>query len=684
MASSAHFAITDFKTSSTYRNLHQLRVIEPEFYFGNSFVQIRTVSGSGIDTAKRRRAESKSRPDEDGIEKGTMLESGVELKLGPRACSESEKGTLPSAVHGCGGESAMVVCAEMREGTWGSAPHAGPGLYIEWVRPAPSSAPTEAPLPAPGDRVLEVNGVSLVSSRSMDELERALRLTPTPARLVLLRAMPRLRPRTPPMPPAITQTEVTSLRVELGSLRAAAEDAERTKASLKTDNTRLTHRISYLEEQVAELLARRAQSHFPDNYDSRYSPLTDCQKNVTNISIGAEPGSNVRSSAKSEVQVFQKGPDITAIVAKLPGLDSTENGLPVIGPRSSASSRTSPAPLPPAGPQRRSHSSHSLDHRTGRPRHSHPTHSSHMTSDYRADTDAALRIIERNRRHIERQRIESDRRGASGYDDLHHSCSEAEPDSAVELAERCRRDAADRIHETIKKTNWAERKTLSIIEQLKRSQRSRKTKNKNDSLEQLEEESERRYMNHRIDGKIIENAHKSSRRSSKMHSRSAKSSEFESECSDWPNGDERRRSRKPDYGSEPALVKLTRHDTFDERVSESEVKVRPTPPRKPVRLSLHKARSAHSLATGSETETANTPGSRVQVEDDSPRSTETGGKKPVKRSYGSGGDRWERFREGGRGTPRPVRRLDALSACDAPHADRLYPSEIHAPLAPRS
>lgn len=45
----------------------------------------------------------------------------------------------------------------------------------------------------------------------------------------------------------------------MGSLRAAAEAAERAKEGLRADNTRLTHRISYLEEQVAEMRATHAQ-----------------------------------------------------------------------------------------------------------------------------------------------------------------------------------------------------------------------------------------------------------------------------------------------------------------------------------------------------------------------------------------------------------------------------------------
>ena len=55
------------------------------------------------------------------------------------------------------------------------------------------------------------------------------------------------------------QNEAASLRAELGALRSAADDAEKAKEGLRSDNTRLTHRISYLEEQVAELLSRHTQ-----------------------------------------------------------------------------------------------------------------------------------------------------------------------------------------------------------------------------------------------------------------------------------------------------------------------------------------------------------------------------------------------------------------------------------------
>lgn len=299
-------------------------------------------------------------------------------------------------------------------------------------------------------------------------------------------------------------------------------------------------------------------------------------------------------------------------------------------------------------------------------RHSLSHHCIHGAVDYSAETDAAIRMIERNQRHIEKQRLKAERLGRkedyfrSDSDlDIHESRSvDRTSDRHYEI-----KKAADRIEESIKKTNWAERKTLSIIEQLKRSQRLRKLK-KNESNEDIQVDSERQYIYSRIDGKVLENAHKSSRRTSKVYSRGAKSSEFESE-SDYPNGDVYSSSRI-DYSSETS--RLSHYKKNEDR---PDVKSRPTPPRKPLRLSLHKARSAHSLINGSESETQSRPGSEANDIDCN--------KRPVKRTHAA--DRWsrDRIRDGSRATPRPTRKLlNGLSACEAPAADDLYP-DSHTP-----
>lgn len=394
------------------------------------------------------------------------------------------------------------------------------------------------------------------------------------------------------------------------------------------------------------MILQRTLASFPQlqSVSSSDSCITvnKSKKNVTNISISSEP--QVKSP-KSEVQVFQKGPDITAIVAKLPGLEG-EAALPLMRPRSNASgasSRAAPSPPPP-----RAHSAHGPEPRA-RMRHALSQHCVHA-ADYGAETDAAIRMIERNQRHMDKQRLRADKLARPERDERFRSDSDLDarerPDRHLEI-----KKAADRIEESIKKTNWAERKTMSIIEQLKRSQRLRKLK-KNDSADDVRAESERHYAHHRIDGKVLENAHKSSRRTSKLHSRSAKSSEFESECSDYPLADAYGSSPRIDYGSESCSTRLGHYKKHD-----GDGKSRPTPPRKPLRLSLHKARSAHSLADSPAPEPQPEPGAGAGEP----------GKKPVKRAHA--GERWREPRaDAARATPRPARRL----ACRAPAADELY------------
>ncbi|XP_039747199.1 uncharacterized protein LOC120624616 [Pararge aegeria] len=587
----------------------------------------------------------------------TLGEQARGLALLIEQADAAHRTTLYSTVREIGGN-AVVVATEARENVWSAASRAGSGVTVDW---------TEHPAMKPGDRILEVNGTPTLCC-SQEEFRRAASSV-SPVRLVLLRAQ-----HNPPAALAFTQNEAASLRAELGALRVAADDAERAKEGLRSDNTRLTHRISYLEEQVAELLNRHPQLQSVSSNDSCIT-VNKTKKNVTSISITTEPQS--KQSPKSEVQVFQKGPDITAIVAKLPGLDCAETNLPIVRPRSNASgasSRIATSPRTSPTPNRRSHSSHSLEHRAGRIRHSLSHHCIH---DYSAETDAAIRMIERNQRHMEKQRVkQTDRFSRSKTEDNFRSDSDLDKEQRYKeetnVCDQRRSEikkAAERIEESIKKTNWAERKTMSIIEQLKRSQRLRKIK-KNESVENIPVEPEKHYTYNRIDGKVLENAHKSSRRSSKLHSRSAKSSEFESECSDYPNGDVYSSSPRLDYGSE-SCSRLSHYIKNEDR---EELK-RPTPPRKPLRLSLHKARSAHSLMNGSESESTSRPPSEAQNGDIGQMSH---CKRPVKRTHAN--DKWarERIRDGARATPRPTRKvMNGLSACETPAADDLYPESMH-------
>ncbi|XP_014614225.1 PREDICTED: uncharacterized protein LOC106792354 [Polistes canadensis] len=106
-----------------------------------------------------------------------------------------------------------------------------------------------------GDRILEVNG-KLVVGASKNDLTRLLAVAPDAAQIVVLRK-----------------------GESLAALR-----------TLRSDNLRLTHRIGYLEEQVRDLLA-------------------PTRTELTSKDLSLAP--------QEHVQVFQKGPQVTALVANL-------------------------------------------------------------------------------------------------------------------------------------------------------------------------------------------------------------------------------------------------------------------------------------------------------------------------------------------------------------------------------
>lgn len=100
-------------------------------------------------------------------------------------------------------------------------------------------------------RLIEVNG-KIVLNKTREDLTRLLAAAPDPAQIVLLRKVPSpLDNDTSVSPVSSTASEeVAALRSELGVVRERAEETQKAKDGLISDNIRLTHRISYLEEQV--------------------------------------------------------------------------------------------------------------------------------------------------------------------------------------------------------------------------------------------------------------------------------------------------------------------------------------------------------------------------------------------------------------------------------------------------
>ncbi|XP_046390465.1 uncharacterized protein LOC124159023 [Ischnura elegans] len=107
------------------------------------------------------------------------------------------------------------------------------GLFIEW---ASSACPLSH-----GDRIIEVNGESVIGSSS-DEMRRILGTVSGTVCVVVLRKVNPTR-----------RTEVNVKKDEDVRSDDAMAVLKKERDALKGENLRLTHRISYLEEQVNEL-----------------------------------------------------------------------------------------------------------------------------------------------------------------------------------------------------------------------------------------------------------------------------------------------------------------------------------------------------------------------------------------------------------------------------------------------
>ncbi|KAF4527894.1 hypothetical protein B566_EDAN011285, partial [Ephemera danica] len=184
-----------------------------------------------------------------------------------------------------------------------------------------------------GDRILEANGKLLLGFHP-EELSSILGPNSSTLRLVILRVSHPHKTSHPPDTAALILKEAAALREELSAARGRlaeqspeSEKIKKERDSLKMENMRLSHRISYLEEQVSDLVKDSSlQSHHKS------------------------PAIKSNGATSPEIHVFQKGSHVTTIVTNL-----QETGrMP----------RRSDAALPPPTPTR-SHRWHPGDESEG-------------------------------------------------------------------------------------------------------------------------------------------------------------------------------------------------------------------------------------------------------------------------------------------------------------------------------
>jgi sulfur dioxygenase len=153
----------------------------------------------------------------------------------------------------------------------------GDGFFVDWVM--------EGEELLRGDRILEING-KIISGRSKDELQRVCANT-VKCDLVVIRKK------------AVSTINVIPPQ---NYFHQNQQQLQQTQA----DNMRLQHRISYLEEQVKELLDTQKEKSSPVMSNGSLRSGT----HITSISISSSPSDH----DEDRPVVYQRGSYITTIV----------------------------------------------------------------------------------------------------------------------------------------------------------------------------------------------------------------------------------------------------------------------------------------------------------------------------------------------------------------------------------
>ncbi|CAH1973386.1 unnamed protein product [Acanthoscelides obtectus] len=446
-----------------------------------------------------------------------------------------------------------------------------PGLYIDWA--------LEGSNLKKDDRLIELNG-KIVLNKNVEDLQRLLAAAPDPAQMVVLR---KLTAKEEVLTIAANPSkEVLALKTELEEFRDRAEEAQKAKEGLRTDNIRLTHRISYLEEQVSELLSRK-----PPEQDVRVvttAPVVSkTNQNVTSINISSQ---SPISNGHSEVQIFQKGNQITALVPTN-NHESKESSYPTRSKSSlsNVSSTHIPAPVGEHHCQKGRHRHRQMRNGVQSPvgqmekvsyrKHNH--HHCHKEKDYSSETNSAIEQTKRyNRRNYENHQNHR-------YSGDFTFKANSEQKYASDIMDKSYKKATQIVHELTRSNNLYEKhRQQCITASEKYNADILKHYNARKSTSVIDFRSEVRIGPKFGDSKSVEELDTSEpprnleRTYKKVQdARSVKSLDFDSDCN----------SSSARFNGHISDTNYASEGCYSENVNS---KTRPTPPKKPARLSLHK------------------------------------------------------------------------------------------------
>ncbi|CAH0554495.1 unnamed protein product [Brassicogethes aeneus] len=448
-----------------------------------------------------------------------------------------------------------------------------PGLWIDWA--------LEDTGLCKNDRLVEVNG-KIVLTKTRDDLTRLLAAAPDQAQLVVLR---KLSPESPEISNTVLKNglnEVNALRSELEVVRERAEEAQKVKDGLRSDNIRLTHRISYLEEQVSELLNRR-----PSEADIRIvtpKPVISTVKTTQNVT-------NINITSQKDMQVFQNA-------------QRSKSSL------SNVSNTHIPAPSPQ--PDFNCHKNHRHKHRQGRNmstsnqnlddknhyrKHSHHHH--HRDKDYNSETNSAIDVTRYNKRNMD-----NNHRYSGDF-----TKANSEREYASDVMDQSFKKATKIVHELTRNRDnlYEKHRQKCITASEKYNGDILKHYNARKSTSVLDFRSEIHIGPKYSDSKSVEDLDaidtpsKSTNRIYKkiQDCRSVKSLDFDSDCNSISTRLHNGNTKSVDYASEP--LESNKKMSYYHGYYNDNHKSRPTPPKKPLRLSLHKTQSLQSVETPPQT-----------------------------------------------------------------------------------
>ncbi|KAJ8966971.1 hypothetical protein NQ314_003194 [Rhamnusium bicolor] len=373
--------------------------------------------------------------------------------------------------------------------------------------------------------------------------------------------------------------------------------------------------------EVSELLSRKSPEDIRIVTPTPVISTVKSNQNITNINITTQtPPANI-SSTNSDLQVFQKGSQITTLVSNN-CLESKEPALLPVRSKSSLSNVSSThIPAPSQGGEYNCHknqynrhkhrssrsglqpslSSQTLDNSDKITYRKHNYHHHHREKDYSSETNSAVEQVTRyHKKKNENHRYSAD-----------FAKTNSDKEYTNDIMDQSFKKATKIVHELTRNRDpilYEKHRQKCLMASEKYNSDILKHYNSRKSTSVLDFRSEihigPKYSDSKSVGDLdaIETVRSTDRMYKKIQdSRSVKSLDFDSDCNSTSTscrGNEQTKS--VDYTSEPTSDsrKLSCYQGY----YENNIKPRPTPPKKPLRLSLHKTHSLQSVETNSDSQ----------------------------------------------------------------------------------